>query len=91
MKTLADAIETFNRSAQPKIKTLTTRDGRMVAKLPRVGREIIIVGSPFNKDIRVRASDVAWLCEEARRAADPGFSLLRAALGELEKLEGTER
>lgn len=80
---LTAAIEAFNESSQPAIDLQPRRDGRVVAVLPRVGREIIVQGSPFNEDVRVTAQDLALLCEEARRAAAPGMALLEAALGAL--------
>jgi hypothetical protein len=80
---LKTAIESFNESSQPLIELHPRRDGRVVAKLPRVGREIIVEGSPFNKEVKVTAADVALLCEEARRATAPGMELLAAALGAL--------
>jgi len=84
---LTAAIEAFNASSQPQIELLTTRDARVVAKLPRVNREIIVKDSSFNKNVKVTVADVAWLCEEARRAVAPGMALLEAALGALNGLE----
>lgn len=46
-----------------------------------------ITAPPFNKDVKVTASDVAWLCEEARRASAPGMALLEAGLGALGGLD----
>ena len=85
---ISAAIETYNTAAQTqaKISTMTTRDGRVVAKLPLVAREIVIEGSPFNPDVKVTAADLAWLCEEARRSMAPGLALLTASLDELTKL-----
>jgi hypothetical protein len=85
---ISDAIETYNTAAQSptKISVTATRDSRVVAKLPLVGREIIIEGSPFNKDVKVTPADLAWLCEEARRSMAPGMALLQASLDELTKL-----
>ena len=80
---LTAAIAAFNESSQPPIEMQTKRDGRVNAVLPRVGREILVTGSPFNKDVQVKAQDVALLCEEARRAIAPGMALLEAALGAL--------
>ena len=80
---LQAAIQAFNEASEPKIEVNTRRDGRVVAMLPRVGREIIVEGSPFNTDVKVTAADVAALCEEARRASAPGLALLDAALGAL--------
>jgi len=84
---LTAAIEAFNESSQPQIVLGPRRDGRVVASLPRVGREILSEGSRFNKDVKVTAEDVAWLCEEARRALAPGMALLEAGLGALGDLE----
>jgi hypothetical protein len=80
------AIEAFNQTSQPQISVLTTRDGRVTAKLPRVGREIIVQDSSFNPEVKATAADMAWLCEEARRAMAPGMTLLSEALDELQKL-----
>ncbi len=84
---LIAAIEAFNASSQPQIVLQPTRDGRVTAVLPRVGREIIVEGSHFEKDIKVTVEDVAWLCEEARRAFAPGMALLEAGLGALGDLD----
>jgi len=80
---LTDAIEAFNQSSQPQITLQTSRDGRVTATLPRVGREVLVEGSPFNKEVKVTAADLASLCEEARRASAPGMALLEAGLGAL--------
>ena len=80
------AIEAFNKASQPEIAVLTTRDGRVTANLPRVGREIIAQGSSFNPDVKVNPADMAWLCEEARRAMEPGMALLSEWLDALHKL-----
>jgi hypothetical protein len=85
---LIRAIEALNESSQPQIKIQPSRDGRVTAVLPRVGREVLIEGSQFKKEVKVTAADLAWLCEEARRALAPGMALLEAgldALGELER------
>lgn len=89
---LTDAIEAFNQSSQPQITLHPSRDGRVTAHLPRVGREILVEGSPFNKEVKVTAADLAWLGEEARRASAPGMALLEAALGALDglQLEGSD-
>jgi hypothetical protein len=84
---LTDAIEAFNQTSQPQITLRPSRDGRVTAHLPRVGREVLVEGSPFNKEVKVTASDVAWLCEEARRASAPGMALLEAGLGALGGLD----
>ena len=77
---LTAAIEAFNKKSEPHIELLTTRDGRVVATLPRMGREIIVEGSSFSPGIEVTAGDIALLCEEARRASAPGLALLDAGL-----------
>src|SRR5215813_13917023 len=87
LMTLTSAIEAFNKSMNPKIKLQTSRDGRVTASLPRVGREILARGSQFNTEVMVTASDIAWLCEEARQASAPAMTLLEAALGALKELE----
>jgi hypothetical protein len=84
---LTGAIEAFNETSQPRIELVTSRDGRVTATLPRVGQKIIAQGSAFNTDVKVTASDVALLCEEARRASAPGMTLLDAALAELGTLD----
>ena len=86
--TLISAIEAFNESSKPPIEVFSTRDTRTVAKLPRVGREIIVADAdPSYSDAKVTAEDVAWLCEEARRASAPGMALLEAALSTLGALD----
>lgn len=84
---LIAAIEAFNKSSQPQIDLQPSRDGRVTAVLPRVGREIIVEGSQYKMDVKVTAEDVAWLCEEARRAFAPGMALLEAGLGALGDLD----
>jgi hypothetical protein len=78
--TLAKAIEAINKVSAQKIETLTTRDSREIAKLPRVGREVVISGSTFNPEVKVTATDIALLCQEARLAMAPAQALLEAAL-----------
>jgi hypothetical protein len=85
---LTAAIEAFNQASEPKIELLTTRDGRVVATLPRVGRKVIVEGSPFHSDVKVTAADIAALCQEARLASAPGLALLDAALGSFGELSG---
>ena len=80
------AIEVFNKTSQPEIAVVTTRDGRVTAKLPRVGREIIVQDSSFNPEVKAAPADMAWLCEEARRAMAPGMALLSEALDALHQL-----
>ena len=84
---LVTAIETFNKSNQSQVTLQPTRDGRVTAVLPRVGREIMVQGSTFNKDVKLTASDIAWLCDEARHALAPGMALLEAALTALHTLD----
>jgi hypothetical protein len=84
---LTAAIEAFNETTQPQIELQPTRDGRITAVLPRVGREILVEGSQFNEDVKVTAEDIAWLCEEARRAFAPGMALLEAGIGALHDLD----
>jgi hypothetical protein len=86
--TVHEAITALNDVSTPKIATLTTRDGREVAKLPRVGREVIIRDSQFNQNAKVTAADIAWLCEEARLAMAPAQALLESALDSLKGIEG---
>lgn len=84
---LTAAIDAFNESSQPRIDYQFTRDGRVTATLPRVGREIIVRDSTFSEDAKVTAEDIAWLCEEARRGFAPGMALLEAGLGVLGDLD----
>ena len=86
--TVHEAIAALNDVSTEKIKTLTTRDGREVANLPRVGREVIIRDSSFNENVKVTPADIAWLCEEARLAMAPGQALLNSALDALKAIEG---
>jgi hypothetical protein len=83
---LTAAIDAFNNSSSPQINYFATRDGRWVAQLPRVDREIIVGDSQFG-GAKVTAEDIAWLCEEARRASAPGMALLEAALSALGDLD----
>lgn len=77
---LVDAIDAFNRTAQPKIELSVTRDGRTVAKLPRLGKEILVKGAAEGTGVRVSSQDIALLCEEAQLAIAPGMALLEAGL-----------
>jgi hypothetical protein len=83
---LTTAIDAFNESGRPQIPYSSTRDGREIAHLPRVNREIMVSDARYS-DAKVTARDVAWLCEEARRASAPGMSLLEAALSALNDLD----
>jgi len=85
--TVHEAIAALNEASTEKIKTLTSRDGREVANLPRVGREVIIRDSQFKENVKVTAMDIAWLCEEARLAMAPAQALLNAALDSLKAID----
>lgn len=78
--TLRDAINALNAISTEQIVTGSTRDGRMVARLPRVGAQVMIEKSQFNKDARPTAHDFALICQEARLAMEPAIDLLDAAL-----------
>jgi hypothetical protein len=83
---LVSAIEAFNRISQPKIELRVTRDGRTVARLPRLGREIVVKSTPLNPKLQVSSQDIALLCEEAQLAVAPGMALLEAALAAMGKV-----
>ena len=84
--TLIAAIDTFNKSSHPKIEVRIAPDGRTLARLPRLGREIVVKGSPSNRKTKVSSQDVALLCEEAQLAVAPGMALLEAALAAMGKV-----
>jgi hypothetical protein len=77
---LIDAIETFNRTGQPRIELRTARDGRVLACLPRLGREVVVRGSGGPEAGGPSSQDLAALCEEAQLAIAPGMALLEAGL-----------
>jgi hypothetical protein len=83
---LVSAIEAFNQHSQPPIELRVTRDGRTVARLPRLGRDIVVKGTPLNPKLKVSSQDVALLCEEAQLAIAPGMALLEAALAAMGKV-----
>lgn len=83
---LVAAIEAFNRISQPKIELRVTRDDRMVARLPRLGREIVVKSAASNPRLQVSTQDIALLCEEAQLAVAPGMALLEAALAAMGKV-----
>jgi hypothetical protein len=83
---LVTAVEAFNKTGQPKIELLVQRDGRTVAKLPRLGREILVKGTSLNSKLKVSSQDIALLCEEAQLAIAPGMTLLEAALAAMGKV-----
>jgi hypothetical protein len=87
---LTAVIETFNQSNEPQIEISATRVGSVIARLPRVRRQIIVADSHFDPRFKVRASDIAWLAEEARLAAAPASALRDAALAALEHIEHPE-
>ena len=80
------AIQILNEASQQQIELHPTRDGRITATLPRVGREVVVQEN-MSRQVKVTASDIAWLCEEARLALAPATGLLEAALEELKELE----
>ena len=83
---LVAAIDAFNQHGLPRIELRTTGDGRVVALLPRLGREIVVKGTPQNPRLKVSTQDVALLCEEAQLAIAPGMALLEAALAAMGKV-----
>jgi len=86
---LVAAIEGFNRLGQPRIDLRQARDGRIVATLPRLGREVIVKG-PSSHPEQVPAQDIALLCEEAQLAVAPGMALLEAALAAMGRVARDE-
>ena len=87
---LVAAIEAFNQHGQPRIDLQVRRDGRTVAVLPRLGKEILVKGTPLNPNLRISSQDIALLCEEAQLAIAPGMSLLEAALAAMGKFARDE-
>ena len=84
---ITSSIEAFNKAFSPAIEIQPTRDGRVRAKLPRVGREILVEGSQFNPDAKVTPADLAWLCEEVHQAIAPGIALMDESLKALAQTE----
>jgi hypothetical protein len=80
---LSSAIKAFNLVSQPQIQLTSTRIGSVLAKLPRVQREVTVADSEVDPRFKVGPDDVVWLIEEARRSAAPAEALLAAALGAL--------
>ena len=76
---LTDAIEEYNKTAHRKIELKPTRDGRVTAVLPHLGKEAIVQGN-ITHTREVTAHDLALVCREARAAMTPAFALLDAAL-----------
>jgi hypothetical protein len=87
---LVAAIEAFNRHGQPRIDLQLRRDGRTVAMLPRLGKEILVKGTPFHPNLEVSSQDIALLCEEAQLAIAPGMALLESALAAMGKVARDE-
>jgi len=83
---LVAAIEAFNQHSQPRIELQRRRDGRTVALLPRLGREIVVKGTDLNPHLKVSSQDIALLCEEAQLAIAPGMALLETALAAMGKV-----
>ena len=76
---LTEAIELYNQTATRKIELKTTRDGRVTAILPHLGKEAVVHGS-ITHTREVTAHDIALVCQEARLAMAPALALLDAAL-----------
>ncbi|MCU0919130.1 MAG: hypothetical protein MUF08_02345 [Burkholderiaceae bacterium] len=87
---LVAAIEAFNRQGQPRIDLQVRRDGRTVALLPRLGKEILVKGTPLNPNLKISSQDIALLCEEAQLAIAPGMALLESALAAMGKVARDE-
>jgi hypothetical protein len=83
---LVSAIEAFNKTGQPPIELTVTRDGRTVARLPRLGKQILVKGTTRTPQLKVSSQDVALLCEEAQLAIAPGMALLESALAAMGKV-----
>ena len=87
---LVAAIEAFNQHSQPRIELQQRRDGRIVALLPRLGKEIVVKCCDSGSRPKVSSQDVALLCEEAQLAIAPGMALLEAALAAMGKVARDE-
>jgi hypothetical protein len=87
---LVAAIEAFNQRGQPRIDLQVHRDGRTVAMLPRLGKEILVKGTPSNPNLTISSQDIALLCEEAQLAIAPGMALLESALAAMGKVARDE-
>lgn len=81
---LVEAIEAFNLTADPKIDLHSAADGRVLARLPRLGREIVVKDGGAKP--LVAPHDIALLCEEAQLAIAPGMALLEAGLAAMGKV-----
>ena len=87
---LVAAIEAFNQHGQPRIELQVARDGRTLARLPRLGKEIVVKGSQLNPRLKISSQDIALLCEEAQLAIAPGMALLESALAAMGKVARDE-
>ncbi len=87
---LVAAIEAFNQHGRPRIALQATRDGRTLAVLPRLGKEIVVKASALNPKLKVSSQDIALLCEEAQLAIAPGMALLESALAAMGKVARDE-
>jgi hypothetical protein len=87
---LVAAIEAFNQHGQPRIELQVARDGRTLARLPRLGKEIVVKGSELNPRLKISSQDIALLCEEAQLAIAPGMALLESALAAMGKVARDE-
>lgn len=87
---LVAAIEAFNEQGRPRIELKVLGDGRTVARLPRLGRDITVQHPPSVAPARLSSQDIALLCEEAQLAITPGMALLEAALAAMGKVARDE-
>lgn len=87
---LVAAIEAFNEQGRPRIELKVLGDGRTVARLPRLGRDITVQHALSGAQARLSSQDIALLCEEAQLAITPGMALLEAALAAMGKVARDE-
>jgi len=87
---LVAAIEAFNQHGRPCIELRPQTDGRTLAWLPRLGKEIVVHDAEQPQRPRVSSQDIALLCEEAQLAIAPGMTLLEAALAAMGKVARDE-
>lgn len=83
---IVEAIEAFNRTAQPQIELVAARDGAVLARLPRLGRQIVVRSAETADGPKLSSQDIALLCEEAQLAIAPGMTLLEAGLAAMGKV-----
>lgn len=74
---LIAAIDAFNETTAQKIVLHPTRDGRVTATLPRLGKDVLVQGN-ITKTLFVGPKDIALLCQEARLALAPALALIDA-------------